>query len=186
MEDNAIVKLYWARDEAAIAATDEKYGDYCGAIARNILDDTQAAEECVNDTYWHAWNAMPPQRPSKLAAFLGRITRNLCFDRYRREGAAKRGGGEIAAILDELADCVSGSDSVEQEWERRELAQAMNAFLRSLPQAKRKMFVCRYWYGDSVTEIAAKFGMKPSAVSSALGRMRAKLREYLEERGFAL
>ena len=183
MEDNAIIQLYWARDEGAIAATEEKYGGYCQAIALNVLGDAQEAEECVNDTYLHAWNAMPPQKPSKLSAFLGRITRNLSFDRYRRAGADKRGGGEMSLILDELADCVSGSDSVEQEIERRALAEAINDFLQTLSPQKRKLFVLRYWYCESVNEIAAKFGMKPSAVSTALGRMRAGLRAYLEGRG---
>lgn len=183
MEDNTIIQLYWARDEGAIAATEEKYGGYCQSIALNVLGDAQEAEECVNDTYLHAWNAMPPQKPSQLAAFLGRITRNLSFDRYRRAGADKRGGGEIVLILDELSDCVSGGDAVQQEVERRELSEAINDFLRTLSPQKRKIFVLRYWYCESVNEIAAQFGRKPSAVSTALGRMRVNLRAYLEERG---
>lgn len=186
MEDNAIIQLYWARDEGAIAATEEKYGGYCQAIALNVLEDAQDAEECVNDTYLHAWNTMPPQKPSKLAAFLGRITRNLSFDRYRRAGAAKRGGGEMPLILDELSDCVSGGDAVQQEMERRELTEAINEFLRTLSPQKRKMFVLRYWYCESVNDIADKFGMKPGAVSTALGRMRVGLRIYLEGRGLTV
>lgn len=186
MEDSSIINLYWERNESAISATDDKYGDYCGSIARNILEDAQEAEECVNDTYLRAWNSMPPHRPSKLSAFLGRITRNLSFDRRRHSNAAKRGSGRMCAILEELDDCISGGDWVGQEHERRELAQAINSFLGSLPHQKRKMFVCRYWYCDSVADIAKKFYMKPSAVSTALGRIRADMRKYLTERGFEL
>lgn len=186
MDDVSIINLYWERDESAISATDDKYGDYCASIARNILDDAQEAEECVNDTYLHAWNSMPPHRPSALSAFLGRITRNLSLDRFRHSNAVKRGEGKTCAVLDELGECVSGGDWVGQELERRELAQAINLFLGSLPCKKRKMFVCRYWYCDSVGDIAEKFDMKSSAVSTALGRIRADMRRYLAERGFEL
>lgn len=186
MEDNAIVRLYWARDEAAIAASDEKYGGYCGTIARNIVGDRQTAEECVNDTWLRAWETMPPQRPSRLGAFLGRITRNLSFDRYREAHADRRGGGELSAVLDELSECVSGGENPEDELTRRELARAISDFLGTLPQAKRQMFVRRYWYGESVAAIAGQCGGTPSAVSTALGRMRDRLRRYLTERGFEL
>ena len=93
MEDQEIIRLYWDRDEAAIGATDEKYGAYCTAIALNILHRREDAEECVSDTYLRAWNAMPPQRPGRLSVFLGKITRNLSFSRYRVLYARKRGGG---------------------------------------------------------------------------------------------
>ena len=186
MDDSGIIRLYWERDEAAISATDEKYGSYCGSIARRILDDVQEAEECVNDTYLRAWNSMPPHRPSILSAFLGRITRNLSFDRRRHSNAVKRGGGVMCSVLDELRDCVSGGDWVGQEMERRELVRELNLFLASLTPKKRQMFVCRYWYCDSVADIAEKFGMKPNTVSTGLRRIRTDMSGYLAERGFEL
>ena len=186
MEDNAIIQLYWARDEGAIAASEKKYGGYCGTIARNIVGDRQTAEECVNDTWLRAWDTMPPQKPSKLAVFLGRITRNLSFDRYRQSHADRRGNGVFGEVLDELAECVSGNEGPETEWERRELAEAIDGFLRQLPKDRRRLFVRRYWYGERVSDIAAECGMTSSAVSTALGRMRESLRRYLSERGFAL
>lgn len=186
LDDRSIIQLYWERDEAAICATEEKYGNYCGSIARNILDDAQEAEECVNDTYLHAWNSMPPHRPLILSAFLGRITRNLSFDRLRYSNAIKRGGGKACAVLDELGDCVSGVDWVERELERRELVRVINLFLASLTPKKRQMFVCRYWYCDSVTDIAEKFNIKPGTVSTELRRIRVHMVEYLAERGFEL
>ena len=134
MDDNDIIRLYWDRDDRAIRATAEKYGQYCGSIARNILNDRQDAEECVNDTYLRAWNAMPDLWPERLPPFLGRITRNLAFNRYRHGRAEKRGGGETALVLDELADCVSDRNSAEQLLDRQELAQALNAFVRDLPE----------------------------------------------------
>lgn len=112
MEDSRIVELYWKRDADAIPATSEKYGGYCASIAQNILGNEEDAEECVNDTWLGAWNSMPPHRPSVLQAFLGKITRNLSFNRHRRDRAEKRGGGELPLVLDELGECVSGTDSV--------------------------------------------------------------------------
>jgi RNA polymerase sigma-70 factor (ECF subfamily) len=184
MDDARIVQLYWERDERAIPATAGKYGGYCTAIAKNILGSNEDAEECVNDTYLSAWNSMPPHRPSVLSAFLGKITRNLSFNRYKRNTADKRGGGELAVVLDELADCVSGKNATEQEFSRQELVKAINSFLDTLPRDKRSIFVCRYWYADSISDIAKRHGMKVGAVSMTLSRLRAKLRSYLSERGF--
>lgn len=186
MDDAAIVRLYWERDEQAIPATAEKYGGYCTAIAKNILGSHEDAEECVNDTYWKAWNAIPPHKPAILSAFLGRITRNLALNRYRHDTAEKRGGSRAAAVLDEIAELVSDTDSAEREAERRELIAALNAFLGALPAEKRRLFVRRYWYFDDVSAIAARFGMTENNVSVTLGRLRRKLRRFLSERGFAL
>lgn len=186
MEDHGIIQLYWNRDDRAIRATSEKYGRYCTSIARNILNNEEDAEECVNDTYWSAWNAMPTHWPEQLPAFLGKITRNLSFNRYRHNRAEKRGGGEIALVLDELADCVSGRDGPEQLADRRELAEAINAFVRGLPPKKRNIFVRRYWYADPVSAIAADCGMLQGTVSKTLERTRRQLTTYLTERGFAL
>lgn len=186
MDDAEIIRLYWERNEQAIPATAQKYGNYCTAIARNILDNREDAEECVNDTYLRAWNAMPPHRPHILSVFLGKITRNLSLNRLRRLTAAKRGKGRAAVVFDEIADLVSGRDSVEQQIERIELIQAIEAFLTALPCEKRHIFICRYWYFDSISDIANRFGMSENHVSVILSRLRRKLRDYLAERGFTL
>ena len=186
MEDAKIVQLYWDRDQSAIAQTAEKYGNYCTSIARNILGSREDAEECVNDTYMNAWNSIPPHHPHRLATFLGRITRNLSFNRYKRIHADKRGGGEVPAVLGELEECVSGENSVEQEVEYKELIKAIDAFLATLPSEQRKIFVCRYWYTDSVSTIAKRFGRRENTISMMLSRTRSKLQAYLVERGFVL
>lgn len=186
MDDHGIIQLYWDRDDQAIRATSEKYGHYCKAIARNILRREEDVEECVNDTYLNAWNAMPTYWPEQLPAFLGKITRTLSFNRYRRDHSKKRGGGEFALVLDELADCVSDVDTVERIMDRQELIKALNVFTRDLPPKKRNLFVRRYWFADSVAEIARDNGMLPGTVSKTLERTRRQLRAYLAERGFEL
>ena len=164
MDDAKIVQLYWDRNEQAISATADKYGNYCAAIAQNILGNSQDTEECVNDTYLNAWNSMPPHRPNILATFLGKITRNLALNKYKHNTA----------------------DNVEQEINRKELILAINHFLKKLPSDKRNIFVCRYWYFDSISDIAAHFDMTENNVSVTLNRLRLKLRNYLLERGFEL
>ncbi len=186
MDDAKIVRLFWDRDEQAISATADKYGSYCTAIARNILGNNEDAEECVNDTYLNAWNSIPPHRPSVLSAFLGKITRNLSFDRYRHNTADKRGGGEATAVLDELLEIVSDTDSVEREIDRRELVKAIDTFLGTLSADRRGMFICRYWYFDRISAIASGFGTTENNVSVNLNRIRLKLHDYLLERGFEL
>ena len=186
MDDTKIVQLYWDRDEQAIPATSEKYGNYCISIAKNILGNKEDAEECVNDTYLHAWNSMPPHRPSILSTFLGKITRNLSFNRYKHNTADKRGGGELPSVLDELSDLVSDNNDVEQEFNTKELVKAIDTFLDTLSPEKRSIFVCRYWYTDSISEIAVRHGMKEGAVSMTLNRLRQKLHNHLSERGFEL
>ena len=186
MNDANIVQLYWDRNEQAIPATADKYGNYCTSIAQNILGSREDAEECVNDTYLNAWNSMPPHRPSILSAFLGKIVRNLSFNRYKRNAADKRGGGQLPMVLDELSDLVSGKDDVEQEIDRKELVNTIDAFLDTLTPEKRSIFISRYWYTDSISEIAVQHGMKAGAVSMTLNRLRLKLHNYLLERGFEL
>ena len=186
MEDREIVNLYWERNTSAIKETDTKYGGYCKAIAKNILGNHEDAEECVNDTYLNTWNSIPPNRPNVLSTYLGKITRNLSFDRFRRRHAEKRGGGEIELILDELGECVSDTDSVEQEVEKKELVRAINRYLDTLSQQKCSIFLCRYWYAIPVSEIAARFGMSEGNVSVTLNRIRHQLKNYLEERGYDL
>mgnify|MGYP000718176804 CR=1 FL=1 len=184
MDDNDIIQLYWDRNEQAIRITSDKYGHYCKAIARNILNNEEDAEECVNDTWLHAWNAMPPHRPSLLSTFLGKITRNLSFDLYRKMHRKKRGGSQMDAVLDELEECVSGKDDIERQWEMKELIAEINQFLQKLPEEKRCMFVLRYWYVDSIGEIADRLGRSENYVSVTLNRIRGKLHTHLTERGF--
>lgn len=186
MDDAQIVLLYLDRDEQAIPMTANKYGNYCTSIAKNILGNYEDAEECVNDTYLNTWNAIPPHNPKMLSTFLGKLVRNLAFNRYKHNKADKRGGGEIVLVLDELAGCVSDNDDVEQAYEHKELVAAINHFLETLPVEKRKIFVCRYWYTDSICDIAARFDMTYSAVSMTLSRLRNQLHNYLIERGYEL
>ena len=186
MEDTKIVQLYWDRDQKAISETATKYGNYCTSIAKNILGNNEDAEECVNDTYMNAWNSMPPHRPNMLSTFLGKITRNLSFNRYKHNNADKRGGSEISAVLDELSECVSGKDNVEQEIEYNELVKAIDSFLDMLSPEKRSIFICRYWYTDSISEIAKQFNMRENTVSMTLNRIRLKLQKHLKERGYEL
>lgn len=186
MKDEQIVQLYWDRDQQAIPVTAEKYGKYCATIARNILENREDVEECLNDTWLGAWDSMPPHRPRTLPVFLGKITRNLSFSRFRRDHAEKRGGGELPLVLDELDECVSGQSSVEDEYDRKELLEAINEFLDALPREKQVIFVCRYWYADCVGDIAARLGMTESHVSMTLTRLRRKLCEHLTKGGFKL
>lgn len=183
MEDKKIIQLFWNRDESAIPAAAEKYGAYCSHIAANILKDRQDCEECVSDTWLQAWNSIPPQLPQILSVYLGKITRNLAFDRYRYLHREKRGGSQTALVLEELGDCVSGIETVETEVESKELTETINAFLAALPEKKRNIFLRRYWYNDSVKEIALRFGMRENSVSMVLLRLKSQLKEYLRERG---
>lgn len=184
MEDDRIVELYWSRSETAITETAAKYGSYLSSISYHILADREDAKECVNDTYHNAWDAMPPHRPSILSAFLGKITRRISIDRWRRLNAEKRGGGEIIFALEELEDCVSGVGSVEDEIQRQELRKLYRDFLNTLPDTERRVFLCRYWYMNSIGEIAREFGFSKSKVASMLHRTRGKLRTVLEKEGY--
>ena len=181
MDDQKIIDLYWSRSETAITETDQKYGKYCYSIAYNILTNNEDAEESVSDTYMAAWKAMPPKRPSTLATFLGKITRRLSIDRWRSRNRNKRGGGEIVLALEELEDCIADSQTVEKKYERKLLALALNRFLKSLPETERQIFLCRYWYLDSISVIAKYYGFSESKVTSMLHRSRKKLRAVLEQ-----
>lgn len=187
MEDKQIVELYLARSEDAIAETDKKYGRYCHYIAYSILRDDEDAREIVNDTYLRTWNTVPPERPTSLKAYVGRIGSRLALDRYDERHAKKRGGGEVPLVLDELSECVTGrvveDDSIASD---AALSDALSRFLRSLPEKTRSIFVRRYWYVSSVAEIAADYSMKESAVAMLLLRTRKKLKIYLDKEGFEL
>lgn len=181
MDDSRIVALYWKRSERAIDATAAKYGRYCYAIAYNILACREDADECVDDTYIGAWRSIPPHRPTVLATFLGKLTRRISLNRWRSLKREKRGGGEVPLALEEFSECVRSSCSTERAAEEKELSQAISAFLGTLPEAEREVFVCRYWFLAGVKEISGKFGYTEGKVKSMLFRTRNKLREYLTE-----
>ena len=184
--DQEIIELYWQRDEEAIRASQRRYGGYCGAIAQNILADPLDAEECLNDTWIGAWNAMPPHRPARLRLFLAKITRSLACDALRSRNARKRGGGVYTAALEELAECVPTVPGAEQEAEARELEQAVDRFLHSLGERDCSIFLRRYWYAEPLEDVAARYGMKLNTVKTSLFRTRKKLRRYLESEGMIL
>jgi len=186
MEDSDIVSLYWERSEAAVQETAKKYGPYLSKIAYNILADRQDGQECVNDTYWKAWSSMPPHRPEILSAYLGKITRQLSIDALRKRERQKRRGTEYDLSLDELAECVSGRDTAEQQAELHLLAGAVSAYLRTLSPEARNVFVGRYYFMDSLRDIAACHAMSEARVKSLLYRTRQGLKAYLEKEGFEL
>lgn len=182
MEDAAIIGLYWARDERAIAASDEKYGKLCRSLSWDILDNTEDAEECVNDTWRKAWDTMPPQRPGSLRAYLVKITRNLSIDRWRASRAEKRGSG-MDTLLTELEECLPALPSAEEITEVRETARTIDRWLDTLSKADRAAFLRRYWYGQRVDRVAAQAGCSPNSMAKRLGRLRDGLRRALEQEG---
>lgn len=186
MEDKRIIDLYWQRDEQALTLTRHKYGAYCHAIALQILHNREDADECENDTYLRAWNAMPPDRPQGLRPYLGAITRRLSLDRWRERKSQKRGGGEVALSLEELGECVSHPDTVPEAVEAERLSAILSDFLHSLPAEECDLFLRRYWYFDSVAQIAKHFGYSESKVKMTLSRTRDKLRAYLEKEGICV
>lgn len=181
MEDLDIIRLYWQRDERAVTETEQKYGAYCRSISYHILKNRQDAEECVNDTWVRAWTVIPPQRPFALGAFLGKITRNLSLNHYRRSHAQCRGGGMVPLLLDELRDCTA--EGPEQLMEAAELGRLLDRFLRQLPQKDCCIFMRRYWYMDSLEEIAHQYHLTLGSIKSSLYRSRQKLKAYLEQEG---
>ena len=182
MEDNAIVDLYWSRSEDAIEETDKKYGAYCRQVSYNILRNPQDADECVNDTYLGAWNAMPPHRPKRLSSFLGTITRNIALDRYRYNHAQKRSAG-VDVMFSELEGCIPANCRAEEAFELHTVTDVINRFLAGLSSEKRIIFVQRYWYAQPLREIADSLGMSEGQVKSILFRLRAALKTALEKEG---
>lgn len=181
MDDKAIIELFFARSEEGIRELDNKYGKICRKLSYNILSSRQDAEECVNDAYLGAWNAIPPARPEPLLAYLCRIVRNLSLTRYHANRAAKRGGGHGIA-LEELEGCLTSADTVETVMEERELVRLIEDFLKTLPPENRVILMRRYWFSDSYQEIAARTGLSEKTVSVRLVRIRKQLRRCLEER----
>ncbi len=191
MEDQQIVALYWERDERAIRETESKYARYLMTIARNILADEQDGQECVNDTYLRAWNSMPDNRPSVLSTYLGKITRNLAIDVYRKGTADKRQGSQYALSLEELSEELPGeipasADSVEDTVMAGELSRAISAFLKGRDPQKRNLFISRYFFMDEPKKIAGFAGMNEATVRSILMRERRALKEFLEGEGFTV
>ena len=182
MEEKAILGLYFAREEQAIRETDRKFGNLCRRIAWNILGCREDVEECVNDTWLRAWDSIPPQRPGRLSAFLGRIARNLALDRYDYNHAAKR-SGPFDQLLSELSECIPCQ---RDDFAQLELTQILNSFLHSLPESRRNLFLRRYWYCESVEELGRRYRMSQSAVKSSLFRTRNKLKAYLEKEGVGI
>ena len=182
MDDNQIIALYWQRNEQAISEIETKYGSYCRSIVYGILQNGADTEECINDTWLRAWDAIPPQKPARLSAFLGRIARNLALDRYDYNHAAKR-SGSFDQLLSELNECIPYS---RDDFARMELTQILNSFFRTLPEAHRNLFLRRYWYCESIEELGRRYRMSQSAVKSRLFRTRNKLKAYLEKEGVGI
>lgn len=184
MTDKQIIDLYWQREEAAIRESNIKYGSYCHTVARNILSSPEDASECVNDTWLRAWNTIPPTRPGRLDLFLAKITRNLAFDRFKTRSAVKRGGGEMPLILSELQECIADRADVESTVLAEELKQCICQFVRTLPARDGNVFVRRYFFADSIAEIAGRYGLTAGNVTVILSRTRGKLKIQLEQEGF--
>lgn len=183
MQDDRIIELFWQRDEAAIEQTDEKYGSYCSSIAMQILENRESVKECVNDTWLRAWESIPPQRPSALRLFLGKITRNLSLNRARDLAREKRGGGQAVLALDELLDCVPAAPSPETVLENREITASIERWLSALPRENRVTFMLRYWHCESAASVARRLGWTESKTSSLLRRLRISLKSHLESEG---
>ena len=181
MEDTAIINLYFDRSEQAIQATAQKYGRYCFSIAWNVLYDKEDSNECVNDTWLATWNSIPPRKPTILSAFLGKITRNLAIDCFRRKKAAKRSVNHISELCKELEEIEDVTAySLNDEIQRKEILEILEKFLDSVKQGDRDIFIRRYWYMDSISEISARHGISESRVKSSLYRSRKKLWERVK------
>lgn len=183
MQDDEIVELYWQRSETAIHETEKKYAHYLTKIAYNVLSDWEDSQESVNDTYLSAWNTIPPQRPVFLSAYLGKITRRIAIDIFRKRNRSKRKMSEYALSLSELEDCISAGNTTEQEADLHLLAKTINGYLQKLPARERDVFIGRYYYADSVREVASYYNMSESKTKSMLYRIRLKLKEHLEQEG---
>ena len=186
MNDNQIVDLYWKRQGTAISETEKKYGRYLFSIADHILAQYEDSEECVNDTYWGAWNSIPPHKPNALSTYLGKITRRLALKKHRMNTAGKRGGTEVDLSLDELAGCIPGGSALDEQIDYHVLVSVLNDFLADLPETQRRIFVCRYWYCDSIAEIAQRYSYSESNVKTILLRIREKLKCRLKKEGINL
>ncbi len=184
MTDTEIIRLYQSRSERAVKESDLKYGAYCFTVADNILGSREDSDECVNDTWLHTWNVIPPKCPDRLKLFFAKITRNLALDRVKRNLSQKRGGGRLAAALDELEECIPDVNHVDDTLDEKLLGECIEAFLRGIPKRDRQFFLRRYFYNEAVTDIASCFKVSANVVSVSLSRTRGKLKEHLEKEGF--
>ncbi len=184
MQDDRIVAMYWQRNESAIRETEKKYGRYLLKIAQNILCDLEDSKESVNDTYMRAWNSIPPHKPCVLSSYLGKITRQLSIDILRTKSRVKRQASEYAVSLSELEDCIPNGNTTEQNVDLHLLADAINKYLGTLSKDARTTFMGRYYYMDSIKEVAAYHNMSESKVKSMLYRTRQGLKAHLEQEGF--
>lgn len=180
-QDKKIIELFFRRSEQALQELDIKYGRLCHKLSYNIVNNTQDAEECVNDAYLGAWNTIPPARPDPLRTYLCKIVRNISLKIYYRKQAAKRGGAYTTA-MEEIEACTAGPDTAETEMEARELARIIENFLDTLTAENRAIFLRRYWFCDSCRDIAGFTGLSEKNISVRLSRMRRKLKDYLVER----
>lgn len=185
MEDAKIIDLYWKRNENAIAETDKKYGTYCQTISYNILKNHEDAEKCVSDTYQHAWESIPPERPGKFKIWLGVVVRNITIDLCRKNHAQKR-YDEYNVLLSEMDECVPSGESVEQMADAKALSECINRWLAKLSPEDRKVFLRRYWYGEAVSAIARSKGLSANGMTQKLFRMRSSLKRHLEKEGIMI
>ena len=186
MNDDAILALYFARDEQALAETDRKYGPYCFSIANAILENKDDSEETVSDTWLRAWETIPPKKPGVFRMYLAKITRNLAFSRWRERSAQKRGGGQMEVCLEELSQCLAAPETVEDALEAKELARTIRRFLDTLPQREQDIFLRRYFFLEESSAIGSRYDMKPATVLRSLSRTREKLHRYLQKEGYGL
>lgn len=184
MTDSEIIKLYFDRSERAIEETDRTYGKYCRYIAFEILRNSEDSEEIVNDTYWKTWESIPPKNPPSLKNFLGKIVRSLSINRLKKNNTAKRGGGQLDAVLDELQGCIPCHDEKYEDGEY--IREVINSFLRTLPPYKRRIFIRRYWYMSPISDIAKEFGVSDGKVKMILMRVRKDLKNALEREGITV
>ena len=187
MDDRDLISLFFRRDESAIQKTSEKYGHYCFTVAWNILFDREDSEECVNDTWYSAWNAIPPSRPSHFRAYLAKVTRNLSLNARAKESAKKRGSGAVDSCMEELEDVLPGTiGSCEEAVDELALGKILSAFLREQSETARKVFIQRYFYFESVKTIAKDSSLSESGVKMSLRRTRKALKDVLIREGISL
>lgn len=183
MEDEKIIDMLLRRDETVLEIISEKYGRYCYSIAYNILGNNDDTEECVNEALYNVWNSIPPNTPSVFSAYLGKCTRFAALKKLRNNSTQKRGGGEITVTFSELSECIPSDEKIISEIEAEETGRIINSFLGGLSENERKIFICRYWYFDSISSISEQFGFSQSKIKSVLFRTRKKLKQKLIKEG---
>lgn len=183
MKDEQIVELFWKRSEDAVSETQSKYKKYCSYISRNILGNDQDVEECVNEVLNAAWNSIPPQKPSNLQAYIGKLTREISISRWRENHAAKRYASEFSVSIDEIEE-IAVDDDFTENVEKEQVSKSISDFLRSLPETDRNMMIRRYWYGDSIRSICERYQFSEGKVKVQLQRTREKLKKHLKKEGW--